>query len=64
MAAIDDLIAQVEDKALRKSLAVELRRLTREKKFGLVFENHPPGLTPSTAPRRASAARRRCGMGR
>lgn len=46
MAAIDDLIAQVEDEALRARLRSEAERLTKEKKFGLVFEEHLPELTP------------------
>ena len=46
MAAIDDLIVQVEDKALRDRLRTEVDRLTKEKKFGLVFEEHLPELTP------------------
>lgn len=47
MAAIDDLIAQIEDKALRERLRMEMNRITKEKKFGLVFENHLPELTPT-----------------
>ena len=46
MAAIDDLIAQIEDKALRERLRMETNRITKEKKFGLVFEEHLPELTP------------------
>ena len=46
MAAIDDLIAQVDDIALRERLQNELDRLSKEKKFGLVFEEHIPELTP------------------
>lgn len=46
MAAIDDLIAQIEDKALRERLRMETNRITKEKKFGLVFEDHLPELTP------------------
>ena len=46
MAAIDDLIAQIEDEALRERLREEVKRLTKEKKFGLVFEEHLPELTP------------------
>lgn len=46
MAAIDDLIAQIEDKALRERLRSETDRITKEKKFGLVFEDHLPELTP------------------
>ena len=46
MSAIDDLIAQIEDKALRERLRVETSRITKEKKFGLVFEDHLPERTP------------------
>lgn len=46
MAAIDDLITQIEDKALRERLRLEVDRITKEKKFGLVFEDHLPELTP------------------
>lgn len=46
MAAIDDLIAQVDDAALRSRLKEEADRLRRDKKFGLVFEEHLPELTP------------------
>jgi adenine-specific DNA-methyltransferase len=46
VAAIDDLIAQIEDKALRERLRLEIDRITKEKKFGLVFEDHLPELTP------------------
>ncbi len=45
MAAIDDLIAQIEDKALRSRLRTEVNRITKQKKFGLVFEEHLPELT-------------------
>ncbi len=46
MAAIDDLISQIEDPALQTRLREEVARLTKEKKFGLVFEDHLPELTP------------------
>lgn len=46
MAAIDDLIAQIDDKALRERLQAETERLTKQKRFGLVFEEHLPELTP------------------
>jgi len=46
MAAIDDLIAQIDDAALRVRLKEEADRLRRDKKFGLVFEEHLPELTP------------------
>ncbi len=46
VSAIDDLIAQIEDKVLRERLKIEADRITKEKKFGLVFEEHLPELTP------------------
>ena len=46
MAAINDLIAQIEDIALRERIAKEVNRLSKQKKFGLVFEDHLPECTP------------------
>ena len=46
MAAIHDLLAQVQDEALRARLEQEINRLTKTKKFGLVFEEHLPECTP------------------
>lgn len=46
MAAIDDLIAQVENPELRDRLLREVARMNRQKKFGLVFEEHLPECTP------------------
>ena len=46
MAAINDLIAQIEDVALRERIAKEVDRLSKQKKFGLVFEEHLPECTP------------------
>ena len=46
MAAINDLIAQIEDRILRERLKKEAERITKDKKFGLVFEEHLPELTP------------------
>jgi adenine-specific DNA-methyltransferase len=46
LAAIHDLIAQVADERLRGRLAAEWARATRERKFGLVFEEHLPELLP------------------
>jgi len=46
MAAINDLIRQVEDKSLRERLQQEVARLSKQKKFGLVFEDHIPECTP------------------
>lgn len=46
MAAIDDLIRQIGDPALRARIAEEVGRLSKQKKFGLVFEEHLPEVTP------------------
>ncbi len=46
MAAIHDLLAQVQDEALRDRLEQEINRLSKTKKFGLVFEEHLPECTP------------------
>lgn len=46
MAALNDLINQVEDKTLRERLMHEAARLTKQKKFGLVYEEHIPECTP------------------
>ncbi|GAB6174469.1 hypothetical protein JCM15765_39470 [Paradesulfitobacterium aromaticivorans] len=46
MAALTDLINQVEDKTLQERLLQEAARLSKQKKFGLVFEEHIPECTP------------------
>lgn len=46
MAAINDLIAQITDEGLRKRLEQEINKLSKQKKFGLVFESHLPEVTP------------------
>ena len=46
MAAIHDLLAQVQDDALRSRLEQEINRMSKSKKFGLVFEEHLPECTP------------------
>lgn len=46
MAAINDLIAKIPDKDLRESIQKEFEKLTKQKKFGLVFEEHLPECTP------------------
>ncbi len=46
MAAINDLLRQITDKALRERLEQEFARLNKSKKFGLVFEEHIPECTP------------------
>ena len=45
MAAINDLVAQIQDDDLRQRIEAELKRVMKHKKFGLVFEDHlPEGL--------------------
>ena len=46
MAAIHDLLAQIKDEALRARLEQEINRMSKTKKFGLVFEEHLPECTP------------------
>lgn len=46
MAAIDDLLLRVEDPDLRARLQQEFAKLSKQKKFGLVFEEHLPECTP------------------
>ena len=46
MSALTDLVAQIEDATLRERIEKEVERMTKEKKFGLVFENHEPECTP------------------
>ena len=45
MAAINDLIARIQDPDLRMQIEKEVKDLTKQKKFGLVFENHIPEMT-------------------
>ena len=45
MAAINDLIAQIQDPILRAKIEQEANKLTKQKKFGLVFEEHLPEST-------------------
>ena len=45
MAAINDLIARIQNPELRKQIEKEVKDLTKQKKFGLVFENHIPEMT-------------------
>ena len=46
MAAIKDLLRQITDPALRDRLSKEIDRMAKNKKFGLVFEEHIPECTP------------------
>ncbi len=63
MSAIDDLILQISDPRLRERLAAEWANASREKKFGLVFENHLPELLPlhGAKPRKGDLVCRRQG---
>lgn len=45
MAAIDDLINKIEDRELRDRMKAEVEKLFKQKKFGLVFEDHVPECT-------------------
>lgn len=46
MAAINDLINQITDVELRERIQREVDKLSKQKKFGLVFEEHLPEITP------------------
>lgn len=46
MAAINDLLRQIPDSTLRNRLEQEFARISKNKKFGLVFEEHIPECTP------------------
>lgn len=46
MAAIHDLIEQISDPRLRERMAAEWANAAKNKKFGLVFEDHLPELLP------------------
>ena len=46
MAAINDLISQIQDKELRERIQHEVDKMSKQKKFGLVFEEHLPECTP------------------
>ena len=46
MSVISDLIDKVNDPDLRARLSEEVARMQKQKKFGLVFEEHLPEATP------------------
>ena len=46
MAAIHDLLKRIEDAELRSRLEEEINKLSKQKQFGLVFEEHQPECTP------------------
>ena len=46
MALLQDLIQQIDDPALKERILQETNKLLKQKKFGLVFEEHLPECTP------------------
>ncbi len=46
MSAINELISQIENVDLRQRIQKEVDRMSKQKKFGLVFEEHLPECTP------------------
>lgn len=46
MALLQDLIQQIDDPILRERIMQETDKLVKQKKFGLVFEEHLPECTP------------------
>ena len=63
MSAIHDLIAQISDPRLRERLVAEWANAAKDKKFGLVFEDHLPELLPlhGAKPRKGDLVCRRQG---
>jgi len=63
MARIGNLLRQISDPALREQLTTEVERLKKNKKFGLVFEEHEPEYTPlyGVPFRRGSSVARKTG---
>lgn len=63
MPAIKDLLRQITDQTLRERLAAEVNRISKNKKFGLVFEEHVPECTPlyGVPIRRGSSVARKTG---
>jgi len=46
MSKIDDLISRIDDEELQNRIKEEVRKLKKQKKFGLVYEEHLPEATP------------------
>lgn len=46
MAALNELIQKIENPELRERIGREVDKLVKQKKFGLVFEEHLPECTP------------------
>ena len=60
MAALDELLKQIADPALRERLAKEIEALRKGSRFGLVFEEHLPEVVelPGLSPRIGSRVRK------
>ena len=63
MAAINELINQIRDEALRSRIEQEMNRMQKRQKFGLVYENHEPecAILPDVVIRRGTKVARRTG---
>lgn len=63
MAAIHDLLRQIENPKLRERIEQEWEAATKHKKFGLVYEHHLPELAPlwKAKPRRGDLVALRSG---
>lgn len=46
MSLLQDLIKKIDDETLRQRVMAEVSKLSRQKKFGLIFEEHLPECTP------------------
>lgn len=46
MSILTDLINQIDDANLKERISKEVDKLAKQKKFGLVFEDHQPECTP------------------
>lgn len=46
MSSVNDLIAQIKDEGLRARIQQEVDKISKQKKFGLVFEEHVPECSP------------------
>lgn len=46
VASLQELIQKIEDQTLRQQILAEVDKLSKQKKFGLVFEDHLPECTP------------------
>ena len=63
MAAINDLINQIQNEALRTRIEQEMECMQQKQDFGLVYENHEPecAMLPDVKIRRGTKVARRAG---